>query len=1039
MTTQHIGDEDELVTAEPADNPGQPEPVDNSGQPNSVTDQPEPAENPHEMERSLPAPKTFNIDAADLYSEWKHWLSAFDIYAIASDLKKKDDAVQRATMLHCLGPAVQRIFNTLPGDHKTFEEVKTALSGHFAPKRNVVAERYKFRSRAQKTDESIDTYLTSLRELVKSCDFGTLEEEMIRDQIVEKCSSRTLKQKLLQQDDLDLAKTIKIARSAETAVQETLLLSQGTKENPIQIDHVHASRRFPAKQFSCYRCGGTDGHSPDECGAIKATCNSCKKVGHLQKVCRSKPKATHPTNRHKQRSAKKEKKAPAMKVRSLRSKSTNWLEDSSSDESEPVLSMNNVDSSITVQINGQRTKMIVDTGCKYNIISSKLYKSQFKNYELSRTQKRFTAYGQKEPLKCNGYFNATIRAGDKTISTKVYVIEGNAEVLLGRDSSFKLEILTQVNSIDQASAQGELDALLKEYDDIFQGLGKVTDFEHKITIDPEVKPVSQHLRRIPVSQIEPVNNELVRMLEQDIIEEVTEASPWVSNLVIVPKKSGDLRVCCDLREVNKAVIRERYVLPKVEDTLHAMHGSKYFAKIDAKSGFFQLTLAEESRHVTTFITPRGCYRFKRTPFGLSDASEAFQKMMEKILFGIEGVRISVDDVIIYAETMAELVKRVRNVFNRCREYNLKLNRSKCEFGVKQISILGHVVSEKGIEPDPAKTEAIRATPPPDNVSDLRSFLGTSGYVAKFIPNYANIAEPLRKLTRKEQKWSWGPERAKAFKALKEALSGAPVLARFRVEAPTYVVTDASPVGLGAILLQDQGTGERKPIAYISRSLTSTERRYSQIDREALGCVWAVERLHNYLFGIKFTLLTDNKPLSSMFEPHSSKVLPPRIQRLAWRLHQYNFCIQHIAGNANTADSLSRLPSMQDDLSDTGFVCENYVRFVYASNMLDLQAVTFSDIRSETSKDVTLSKLLIQIQSGKWSHDLKPYDRVKEELSVFEGVILRGNRIVVPQSLQKQILKLAHETHQGIVKTKQFLRTRYGGLQFFCGSDVSMYM
>ena len=144
----------------------------------------------------------------------------------------------------------------------------------------MVAERYKFRSRAQKTDESIDTYLTSLRELVKSCDLGTLEEEMIRDQIVEKCSSRTLKQKLLQQDDLDLTKTIKIARSVETAVQETLLLSQGTRENPIQIDHKPASRGFPVKQFSCYRCGGTDGHSPDECGAIKATCNSCKKVGH---------------------------------------------------------------------------------------------------------------------------------------------------------------------------------------------------------------------------------------------------------------------------------------------------------------------------------------------------------------------------------------------------------------------------------------------------------------------------------------------------------------------------------------------------------------------------------------------------------------------------------------------------------------------------------------------------------------------------------------------------------------------------------------
>jgi len=383
--------------------------------------------------------------------------------------------------------------------------------------------------------------------------------------------------------------------------------------------------------------------------------------------------------------------------------------------------------------------MIVDTGCKYNIISSALYRSQFRNFELYPTEKRFTAYGQKDPLQCKGYFNASIQTNNNVVNAKVYVIAGNAESLLGRDSSFKLHVLTQVNSVNRDSTS-ELDSLLKEYSDIFEGLGRVNNFEHKITIDPEVKPVSQHLRRIPVSQVEAVNNELDRMLEQDVIEEVNEPSPWVSNLVIVPKKSGDLRVCCDLREVNKAVIRERYVLPKVDDTLHAMRGSKYFAKIDAKSGFFQLPLADESRYITTFITPRGCYRFKRTPFGLSDASEAFQKMMEKMLFGIEGVRISIDDVVIHAPTMAELAKRLRQVFEQCRQFNLKLNKGKCEFGVRQISILGHVVSANGIEPDPTKTEAIKATPPPENVSDLRSFLGTCGYVAKFIPNYANIVE-----------------------------------------------------------------------------------------------------------------------------------------------------------------------------------------------------------------------------------------------------------------------------------------------------------
>jgi hypothetical protein len=238
------------------------------------------------------------------------------------------------------------------------------------------------------------------------------------------------------------------------------------------------------------------------------------------------------------------------------------------------------------------------------------------------------------------------------------------------------------------------------------------------------------------------------MLEADIIEEAP-VSPWVSNIVVVPKHNGDIRACCDYRDVNKAIIRERYILPKVEDTLNAMHGSIFFAKIDAGSGFFQMSLAEESRYVTTFITPRGCYRFKRSPFGLSDMSESFQKMMEQILFGIDKVEISIDDVIVHAESMHELVKRLRLVFERFRERNLTLNRSKCEFGLKEITVLGHVMSAEGIKPYPRKTEAIRKTPPPKNLTELRSFLGTCGYVSKLIQDYANIVEPLRKLTRKE--------------------------------------------------------------------------------------------------------------------------------------------------------------------------------------------------------------------------------------------------------------------------------------------------
>jgi len=208
--------------------------------------------------------------------------------------------------------------------------VKTALDGYFAPKRNFVAERYKFRSRGQRADEPIDTYLTSLRELAKSCDFGTLEEEMIRDQIVEKCASKTLRQMLLQQETLDLARTVKFARSEENATQDSLLISSGTKENPVQIDRVHDKQKEPAKTaYVYYRCGGKDGHSGNECGAINSRCNGCKKIGHLQKVCRStgsKPKgADSNSNQNRQRPRPPKKRPNKVRGRT-------WVDESSGDD-----------------------------------------------------------------------------------------------------------------------------------------------------------------------------------------------------------------------------------------------------------------------------------------------------------------------------------------------------------------------------------------------------------------------------------------------------------------------------------------------------------------------------------------------------------------------------------------------------------------------------------------------------------------------------------------------------------------------------------
>ena len=336
---------------------------------------------------------------------------------------------------------------------------------------------------------------------------------MIRNQIVKKCASKSLRQKLLTQDDLALTKTI-IARSEETSSKDASMIANETKEDPISVDKVNAKKPTDGadeKRFICYRCGGLDGHSPNECGAINSRCNSCKKMGHLARVCKStKIKGDQNNDRKQGKKSRKNPKKTDRRVRNLQA--AEWLSsEGSTDENEPVFSMNNKDSSVQVKMNRQKIRMIVDTGCKYNIISSQLYNAQFKSHELRPSKKQFIAYGQKDPLNCKGYFTATIKEGKKEIRANVYVLHGHSESLLGRDSSFNLQIIS-VNvvqdkpSLPKTSENNELDSLLREFDEIFCGMGKVANFYHKIAIDSTVKLVSQRLRHIPFSQIEAANN-----------------------------------------------------------------------------------------------------------------------------------------------------------------------------------------------------------------------------------------------------------------------------------------------------------------------------------------------------------------------------------------------------------------------------------------------------------------------------------------------------------------------------------------------------
>ncbi|CAB3992860.1 Transposon Tf2-9 poly, partial [Paramuricea clavata] len=443
-------------------------------------------------------------------------------------------------------------------------------------------------------------------------------------------------------------------------------------------------------------------------------------------------------------------------------------------------------------------------------------------------------------------------------------------------------------------------------------------------------------------------------------------SPWVSPLVAVPKPNGDIRVCVDMRQANSAIIRERHPIPTIEETLQELQGATVFSKLDLRSAYHQIELHPESRPITTFATQKGLYQYTRLMFGVSSAPEVYQHIIQQILQGLPGVRNISNDIIVFGKTKDEHDQNLNNVIQRLQESGLTLNKDKCLFGVSNLTFFGHEVSASGVSPDTKKVEAIREARIPTNAAEVRSFLGLATYCSRFIPNFATVADPLRLLTRKSTPWQWNSIHQNAFDTLKNLLTGNTVMAHHDPSAPTHLRVDASPVGLGAMLTQTQH-GITKPIAYASRTLSNVERRYSQTEKEAL-------------------------------------------------------VIQYIPGAENPADVLSRLPLPHQPHVERS-IADEYVNYIVSNSVP--KAMTLEQIEKASLADPILQRIHTCITSGTWPKepDLRPYMQVNSELCVQNGIILRGTRIVIPFDLQKPTLELAHQGHQGIVKTKQLLRQK----------------
>ena len=465
---------------------------------------------------------------------------------------------------------------------------------------------------------------------------------------------------------------------------------------------------------------------------------------------------------------------------------------------------------------------------------------------------------------------------------------------------------TQVN-INPALSQEEqhqVRSLVQEFSGTFsEKPGRTTLMEHdiKLTTDTPVR-VKQHV--LPYSMMQAVNDEVRSMIELGVIER--SESPYCSPVIIVKKKDNTNRFCIDFRVLNKITVFDAEPMPSMEQIFAKLAGYKFISKLDLSKGYWQIALSDRSKPYTAFQTPLGLFQFTVLPFGLVTAQASCSRLMRKLLQNLSNVDNFVDDIIIFTLTWQQHIDTLRALLQRLREANLTVKPVKCFIGFASIECLGHMVSEGTLQPCQDKINSILHAERPTTKKQVRSFLGLVGFYRQFIKNFSELAAPLTELTKKGQRnqdIKWGESQEKAFNQLRQALVSKPILKMVEISKPFTLQVDASDLGIGAIVLQEEN-GKKVPVAYASRKLKQSKRSYAVIEKECLALVWAVQKFSRYLYGTPCTVETDHCPLKYLNE---AKLKNATLMRWALILQPYRIHINAIKGSENVgADYLSRV-------------------------------------------------------------------------------------------------------------------------------------
>jgi len=460
-----------------------------------------------------------------------------------------------------------------------------------------------------------------------------------------------------------------------------------------------------------------------------------------------------------------------------------------------------------------------------------------------------------------------------------------------------------INPMLSDEQQQQVKNLLNEFTDVLSDKpGSTHLLQHDIKITTDI-PIRVKPYPIPFSMKETVIDEVRKMIDMGIIER--SESPYSSPIVIVKKKDKTNRFCIDFRSLNKYTVFDAEPMPNSEDMFSKLAGHKFISRIDLSKGYWQLPLTESAKPLTAFQTPLGLYQFRMMPFGLVTASASFSRLMRKLLVDIENVDNFIDDIIIFTMTFDQHLEILYDLFMRLRHANLTAKPSKCAIAYESVECLGHYVGDDKLKPHPSKVKAIQEAPRPLNKKQVRSFLGLVGFYRKFIPNFSVIALPLTDLTKKGEPnvVRWDTVHENSFSSLRNALIKFPILKLPDMSRTFVLATDASDRGIGAVLMQEEN-GIKMPVAYASRKLKSSESAYATIEKECLAIVWAITKFQRYLYGNKFILETDHKPLTYL---NTKRVTNARLMRWSLALQPYKFDMTAVSGKSNVgADYLSRL-------------------------------------------------------------------------------------------------------------------------------------